>query len=96
MHARARRSEHFKASLFSDPAWDILLELFAAELEGRPLNVSAIGLTAKVPGTTVLRWIGVLETEGLIRRRNDPFDGRRSLVSLTEDGSRALREYFQL
>ena len=29
IEARAARAQFFRASLFSDPAWDILLELFA-------------------------------------------------------------------
>src|SRR4051812_29645109 len=55
--ARARRSLFFKASLFADPAWDILLELFAADCDGRKLSISSVGLEAKIAMTTALRWI---------------------------------------
>ena len=93
--ARGRRGKFFKASLFSDPAWDILLELFAAELEGRKVSITTVGLTAHIPPTTALRWIGALEQEGLLRRANDPLDRRRSFVSLSDDGSRAMALYMQ-
>ena len=93
--ARARRAKFFKPSLFSDPAWDILLELFAVEGEGKRLSVTGAGATAGIPPTTALRWLNVLEQEGLITRTDDPLDGRRSFVSLTHEGFKALTNYFE-
>lgn len=92
--ARLRRKDHFKASLFSDPAWDILLDLFVAQCEGRRIPISAAGLTAGIPLTTALRWLAALESEGLIEREDDPLDGRRTYVSLTERGTRSMWDYF--
>src|SRR5437899_12878981 len=63
IRARTRRKQFFKASLFSDPAWDILLDLFAAEQEGRRVTVSVVGLGSGIPQTTALRWINALESE---------------------------------
>ena len=94
--ARERRKKYFSAALFSDPAWDILLDLFEAEAEGRRVAISTAGLTANVPLTTAIRWINALQQEGLIRRENDPLDRRRSFLSLTELGSRSMREYFEI
>jgi DNA-binding MarR family transcriptional regulator len=96
VRARARRSDHFKSSLFSDPAWDILLDLFLAELGGHKLSISAAGASAEVPQTTALRWIGVLQAEGLAVREDDPHDKRRSFIKLTELGTTRLHEYFGL
>lgn len=93
--ARSNRSKFFKASLFSDPAWDILLELFAAEQEARRVNISSAGLAAEIPLTTALRWINALEREGLVERVADPTDARRTFLSLTESGLRAMTLYFQ-
>ena len=93
--ARARRRQFFKASLFSDPAWDILLRLFTADGEGRKLSISAVGFIAKIPNTTTLRWINILEREGLVERENDSLDARRTFVSLSEKGLFAMRDYFQ-
>ena len=92
--ARARRSLFFKASFFSDPAWDILLELFAADCEGRKLSISSVGLAANIPMTTALRWIDVLERDGLVQRQNDPLDGAKFLT-LSEKGFRAMRGYVE-
>jgi DNA-binding MarR family transcriptional regulator len=93
--ARARRGNFFNSSLFSDPAWDILLELYVAETEGKRLCVSAIGVMAAIPATTVLRWLAALEQEGLVMRAGDPFDARRVFVSLTDAALNALNAYFQ-
>lgn len=95
IQARSARARFFRASLFSDPAWDILLELFSAEQEGRRVSISAAGLTAQIPLTTVLRWINALEREGLVERAGDPTDARRTFLRLTESGLRSMTHYFQ-
>lgn len=95
IRSRAARAQFFKASLFSDPAWDILLELFAAQQEGRRVSISAAGLTAEIPLTTALRWIAALEREELVERAGDPTDARRTFLKLTGTGLRAMTLYFQ-
>ena len=95
IRARAARTQFFKASLFSDPAWDILLELFAAEQEGRRVSISAAGLTAEIPLTTALRWIAALEREELVERAGDPTDARRTFLRLAEKGLHAMTLYFE-
>jgi DNA-binding MarR family transcriptional regulator len=37
--------------------------------------------------------VASLERQGLIRRRRDPHDARRSLISLTDEGREVLRRY---
>jgi DNA-binding MarR family transcriptional regulator len=94
MKARARRSQYFRESLFSDPAWDILLDLFIAAADGGRRTVSTVGLAGNVPSTTALRWINALEREGLVAREPDPRDARRVFLDLTEAGISAMRSYF--
>lgn len=93
---RKRRSKLFAMGndIFSDPAWDILLELFAAELAGHSLNASVIGCEAGIPQSTALRWLGLLEKMGLTQRRRDVFDKRRLWVALTLRAKVALESYF--
>lgn len=94
IQARTLRYEFFNWELFSDPTWDILLELYAVKLELRRLAISELCVASSVPLTTALRWIGNLEREGLITRRNDPLDGRRVWVELSDTGCDAMRRYF--
>lgn len=94
LKSRRNRERHFPADLFADPAWDMLLELYAAALGQRRMSVSSLCSGGAVPPTTALRWIGALEKHGLLRRSKDPFDGRRVFVALSEDALRAMRSYF--
>lgn len=92
---RRNREYFFREGLFADPAWDILLELYAAELGQQRLSITSLCAGAAVPGTTALRWITHLEKNGYIDRCPDPLDGRRFFVSLSSEGLRAMEEYFR-
>jgi hypothetical protein len=90
LRARRLRGHYFRADLFADPAWDMLLDLMAARLEGKKVAVSSLCIAAAVPPTTALRWIGVLAGHGLVVRIADPEDGRRAYIELAEATARAL------
>lgn len=92
---RQSRARIFGESLFADPAWDILLELYAACLEGGGQPVSNVCIASGVPSTTAIRWIRALETGGWIRRSADSEDGRRCILSLSENGEEAMRRFFE-
>ena len=92
---RRNRARFFDADLFADPAWDMLLELYAAELGHRRISITSLCGGAAVPGTTALRWIGHLEARQLIQRERDPFDRRRFYVSLTAVGLESIGEFFR-
>jgi len=83
--SRRRRADYFDATLFADPAWDILLDLYAADQEGALVSVSSLCIAAAVPATTALRWIVRLEEAGLICREPDPFDRRRDFLKLSAE-----------
>jgi DNA-binding MarR family transcriptional regulator len=95
IRARDQRSRFLPAKFFSDPAWDILLELYAAEIAQRRMTVGQVCGAARVPATTALRWLNTLEENGLAKRHADPLDARRFFVSLTDDGSRAMASFLQ-
>lgn len=92
---RARRFHYFDGHLFADPAWDIMLELFVAEIERREVPVTNLCFTSNVPDTTVLRWIKTLEAEGLVVRTKDHVDKRRVLVQLAYSARDAMRQYVE-
>jgi DNA-binding MarR family transcriptional regulator len=91
--ARALRRRYFDECLFSDPAWDILLELYALKCEDVRVSVSKLSIAASLPCTTALRWIDKLESECLVVRTADPLDGRRVWIDLSELGWRTMRTY---
>lgn len=95
IRARRLRERFFPGDLFADPAWDMMLDLMAARLEGRRVAVSSLCIAAAVPPTTALRWIKNLNEAGLFRRVADPQDGRRVHVELTEAAVAAFERYLQ-
>jgi hypothetical protein len=85
IRARRMREQYFPAELFADPAWDMLLDLTAAGLEGRPVAVSSLCIAAAVPPTTALRWIKTLTDLGMFVRVSDPSDRRRVFIGLSDE-----------
>jgi hypothetical protein len=94
IRARRLRDQFFNTGLFEDPAWDMLLDLFAAELEQRQVSVSSLCIAAAVAPTTALRWIGKLSEAGLFERHPDPFDRRRAFMGLSERARTAMQHYW--
>jgi hypothetical protein len=93
IRARRLRDQFFEGGLFADPAWDMLLDLFAAHLEHARVSVSSLCIAAAVPPTTALRWITTMRDAGLFERHDDPFDRRRAFVGLSEIALAAMRRY---
>jgi DNA-binding MarR family transcriptional regulator len=89
---KARRARLFECYLFDDSAFDIILALYAAELDGRQILVSRVGQVSGIPQTTSLRWLAKLEQSGLIdrisaKRYNSYF------TVLTKKATTAMRAY---
>jgi hypothetical protein len=83
LRLRAVRSKHLGGALFADPAWNILLDAYASELDGKKMSVSDACIASQSPYTTALRWVRALEDRELIVRYDDKKDRRRSYVELT-------------
>lgn len=95
LRQRRMREQYFPADLFADPAWDMLLDLYAARLERQPVSVSSLCIAAAVPATTALRWIKTMTDAGLFQREDDPHDGRRIFIALAGGAYDALARYFE-
>ncbi len=95
IRARRARDRYLGPMLFADPAWDILLEAYAAHLAGRPVSVTALCDAAAVPTTTGLRWLRKLEEDELLVREPDARDKRRSWMKLSAAAADAMKRYFE-
>src|SRR3546814_8424141 len=51
LRQRRMREQYFPAEMFADPAWDMLLDLYAARLDRQPVSVSSLCIAAAVPAT---------------------------------------------
>jgi len=80
--------------LFGDPAWDMLLDLFVHECEGRRLSMSSLCAATALPESSAMRLAQRLCDAGLLRRLPDPSDGRRSFMAIAPEIAHRLRAYF--
>lgn len=66
------------------PAWDMMLDLYQARIEGKRISITSACIGGACPPTTGLRWLQALENQKLVKREADPNDGRRQVVELTD------------
>lgn len=92
--ARRLRDKFFGHGIFAEPAWDMMLDLYAAHYEGKDISVSSLTIAASVPATTALRWIGRLVDANYMVRQPDPTDRRKIYIALVPDMIEKLDEYF--
>jgi hypothetical protein len=95
IRARRLRDHFFRAEMFADPAWDMLLDLMAARVERQRVAVSSLCIAAAVPPTTALRWIKTLCDQGLFVRVADPEDGRRIFIELSTETATMMEAYLR-
>jgi DNA-binding MarR family transcriptional regulator len=86
LSARRLREEVLGAELFSDPAWDILLDVYAAEAKGGKIQISSLAPVNGVPSSTARRWAHKLIELGLLERERDDRDHRLSYIRLSRHG----------
>jgi DNA-binding MarR family transcriptional regulator len=92
--ARRLREKVIGEDLFSDPAWDILLEAFAAFLGRRSTSLAELSSAAGVTSTAALRWIRKLQTDGLLQEQGGAIQPRGTTIELSPKGVLRLQEYF--
>jgi DNA-binding MarR family transcriptional regulator len=81
---RRRREEVLGADIFGEPAWDLLLELYVAHAEDRPVSTLSACMAVSVSLTTGLHWLTNLEEHQLIERLHVGGDERLTLLLLTD------------
>lgn len=90
---RRLRSRLLPPELFADPCWDMLIDLYIANLDGRQISVSSACLASCTTPTTGLRHLRTMESLDLVERHRDPSDGRRMFVSLTPVAQAAMQRW---
>jgi DNA-binding transcriptional ArsR family regulator len=83
---RRGREAVFGRDLFSDPAWDVLLELYAANLAGRNMTAHDLAAAIDAPRSTIGRWIEALADRGLVTLQSNSLEPTSLSVSLSADG----------
>lgn len=83
---RTNRNQVFGDDLFAEPAWDMLLDLYANYRLNRTVTIGDLCVASRAPMSTALRWLGLLERKNLVSRTADPLDRRRAFITLTDEG----------
>lgn len=95
---RRRRDRLFSKagypSLFGEPIWDMLLDLYISGSNGQKISVSSLCIAAQAPQTTALRYLNEMLRARIVVRVDDPKDLRRSFVELSDEGFRLLDALF--
>lgn len=86
---RRGREAIFGKDLFSDPAWDILLELHATNLASRSMGLSELARAIGTPHLTTNRWVSALESSGFVQRSESA--GTQSKIQLTPEGASRMK-----
>ena len=90
---RKQRDHYFDPMLFSNPAWDILLNLYVADAEGRPVNVLESCTASIVPQGVALRWLGYLKQEEMVIETPDPARPRHTMIRLADQARLTISSY---
>lgn len=91
--ARRARGRFVRGAMFGEPAWDMLIALYASEGSERQ-SVTNLTSLSGVPPTTALRWIDYLVDQGFAFRRQHRTDRRISFVEISDKGRENLDAYF--
>lgn len=94
-NARCKRRSFFSKALLGEPAWDILLDLFIQKTRRKRVSVMSACHASGVPPTTALRWLSMLEREGMIERVPAVHDRRVQYLQLTGGAELALAQWLK-
>lgn len=92
---RRARTRIFGENLFSDPAWDILLVLYAAKLAKRNLQLTELTKVLEAPASTVARWVATLRDRGLVVSVVSTSDTRQLELCLSSVGAERMESLAQ-
>lgn len=93
LHKQNARYKYLPRSIFRDPAWNMLIDMYVQEREGRAVATTSACAASGAPPSTALRWISSLEQAALISRISDAHDGRRTFLRLTPKARCAIEKW---
>lgn len=89
MAERRSRGQWLNGALFSDPAWDIMINLYVAQVRHGGCTLRRLLVGSSIPPETATRWVAILESEGLVTSAPST-DGFGPKLRLTDQGYGSL------
>jgi DNA-binding MarR family transcriptional regulator len=90
--ARRLRREFLGADI-GEAEWSLMLELYAAHLEGRSVHQTGLAVAAGLPQATALHATRRLIGAGVFASEPDPHDRRRLLIVLSKPAAGRIGAY---
>lgn len=78
------RKELLGAELSSEYCWAILVALYLSRCDASRMCVTDIVYSTAIPTATVIRWLALLSSRGLVLRSPDRTDARRTWIVLND------------
>lgn len=91
--SRTVRPDDGIKKLYGEAVWDIFLDLYIAEAEGKRISVTSMCIGSGVAPTTALRYMTILLDSGWLEREEDDVDNRRAFVKLTRAAKAQIDAY---
>jgi DNA-binding MarR family transcriptional regulator len=88
---RNLRMRLFPASMFNEPAWDMLVALY---IEREVSAAADLARLTSTPVSTAMRWIEYLESHKLVTRESSPGDRRSHIIRLTDQARSNMKTLF--
>jgi hypothetical protein len=92
--ARRLRDDCFRPPI-GDAGWALLLDAFAARLEGGGIAMTVIGAAAGIPRSTAHRWAAHLLDRGLLVRLPDDGDKCAAPLGLSTAAAESVGAYLE-
>ncbi|HEX8239688.1 MAG TPA: hypothetical protein VF574_08135 [Allosphingosinicella sp.] len=78
------RDQEFGPTLFGEPAWDLLLDLYIAASDASLASVMNASFASSEPMQETARWLTLLEEHGLVERLHPRTGTGQPIVSLSQ------------
>lgn len=91
--SRTMRPDDGIKKLYGEAVWDIFLDLYIAEAEGKRISVTSMCIGSGVAPTTALRYMTILIDAGWLVREEDEIDNRRAFVKLSRSAKAQMDAY---
>ena len=88
-----RLRKDFLGIEINDRAWEMLLVVLAARLDRAELTEEVIGNSCGMGARTTTRWVGRLEKEGFLVRKEAEGGGGRMLIDLNDTAATRICNY---
>lgn len=90
LNFRHARRDFLPAEIFSEPAWDLLLELFVADSEGLKLTGAEVSQRCNIPPTVLSRWLKYLFNTGFVIA--DGYGDQKDQLTLSGKGMESMEQ----